>query len=282
MPAQDALHPTLFGKRQPAAREVETPETRIRDLTATAPLMVRAPVHGVEGIAASGHFKTQHQTGTSQGRLDPAYRAEHEAKAFGPGKNPVYGYFSHGEAKDQLEASHLQPPRRRYDSVSQYGNTAFELHESVRSRSTYTIGDSLGMKSPQFTKPGVAAPSIGENDYGMKPSNLYTEAQIHGGISTHDVKRAIHYSDVDEEAGRSKIEHDETHRVTSALRSAGISHEVRRVGVGGQKVLPLSFEQWGDAVWKNKVVDPPRDVQEPTSETVSKWHNPHKQGRLPL
>lgn len=148
---------------------------------------MRVPADIMLKILADGRFKNQHETGTSRGTLDNAYRLEAERNAFGdnlskPEELPVYGYVNTYDKG-------FRP------SVSGYGNVRIVFNENVKSRTTVTGQDSL---EPFAGKDGAATPMLnpsvasldGDLETYRKGGLLYgyVEAQIHGGLTTKDIK----------------------------------------------------------------------------------------------
>lgn len=239
-----------------------TEAEKLRDIAATAPMRIMAPMRGVEGITSTGQFKTQHETGTAgpQATLNPEARASYEDRAFGEGKRPVYGYFSHGDERDVLMPSVDEP--KRYDTVSGYGHASFELKEHMRKHTTYAWGDSLGGAGNEITKQGAISEPLALEDANTarvlpsafsRADSFYTEMHVHKPPTLADVSKAIVYES-DQRPVYSQVSRYDTHAQELAateghLQAAGVPHEVRKVGTGGQQVLPLEHEDWGDAHW---------------------------------
>lgn len=149
---------------------------------------MRVPSEVMDKILKDGVFKNQHATGTSRGDLDPSSRLEAERNAFGdhlskPEELPVYAYVN------------------TYDkgykpSVSGYGDVRIVFNEDVKRRTTITGQDSLtpfydsaGAPSPML-KPDIVSLDGDVDAYktGSPPSWGYIEAQIHGPLTTKDIK----------------------------------------------------------------------------------------------
>jgi SPP1 gp7 family putative phage head morphogenesis protein len=163
-------------------------------------------------IIDDGRFKTQFETETSSGKLDPDLRTDVEKFYFGysentaPGERPIYGYLG-GDGDIR--------------GVDQYGKIVVELSPDVRERTTVTFNDSLdGYRwNPAIADstaenghpPGTslvpqplddvtwrAAPPIdpevqrGAADWGsLHEVPGYPEVQIHDGVSTDDIERVV-------------------------------------------------------------------------------------------
>ena len=130
-------------------------------------------------------FKSQFETGTSNGLLNHADRSRVELALLdvpldhAPDARPIYGYMVTDDA------SPIQK------SVRHYGAVRVVLNKDVRARTTMTIGDSLdeGMVPVPLTG------EVGEDRlFAANPnvvtevgSVIYAEAQIHGGVDADDI-----------------------------------------------------------------------------------------------
>lgn len=167
-----------------------TPESR--SLIDNSILAVHLPPTALVGLWKDGRLKTQFETGTSKGALDPRYRARSEEELFGIPQDfggefrPIYGAL-HVFHKDSAQPS----PRWHEGPARHYGSVWLELHPHVRSRTTLTQGDSLnsfGNRVVQWDKKDRY-----ELDPHYKESGYpYLEAQIHGGVYLGEDVKAIH------------------------------------------------------------------------------------------
>lgn len=164
-----------WGEKE-AARQVRELEKLVKDV----PVSVRVPLSAFEKILNEGEFKTQHETGTSQGTLDTDFRKAAEKHMFGENELPIYGYVSTGK-------NYLNP------SVIHYGDVKIDFKESIKDRTTVTYGDSLQAFDEKkiqvgtpIRKPGLEG--IGNMDYGDGPPD-YVEAQIHRGAKVSDIAK---------------------------------------------------------------------------------------------
>ena len=156
-------------------------------------VVINTPTEVVDQILMDGRFRTQFETGRSEGALVPDLRKLHEEMYFGyppdlpEEQRPVYGYVDFGEAHFQAE---------------QYGNVSWTLRHGVKSRTTVATVDSLSrpvvpgpwsdpggraMTPPRFTDIG----GVIHNDWlreGFMVQDEYVEAQVHGGVSLDDVE----------------------------------------------------------------------------------------------
>jgi len=185
-------------------------EANISKLAGNSKPVVRVPSDVVAPILRSGRLKSQFETETSMGLMDPSERADAEQEMFGlpqdtpPKLRPIYAYMDE-------DPTHPEDPD---SDVSSYGDVKIVLKDSVRNRTTITCTDSL---QPQYDDPiypgaTVRAPSkltdpkwyseaeepgsFGGSDPakwetltpGEMGPPLYVEAQVHGGVSMKDVE----------------------------------------------------------------------------------------------
>lgn len=172
------------GVEMPKAFKSEV--AHVREL-ADEPVKSRVSEDVLLSILADGRFKTQHETGTSNGMLDPTRRDEREAQMFGvPMTRPFYGYVLHPNAEGE---------RPTYQSS--YGEVAVVFNDDVRMRTTITGGDSLTRAAtaplPVNEIAGAsderirAAFTEGGGDFYGSSAFTYIEAQIHGPLTVADI-----------------------------------------------------------------------------------------------
>lgn len=175
------------------------------------PITVGVDTKVVPKIVDDGRFKSQFETGTSNGSYEPDYRAKFERDAFGlpldlpVEKRPIYGHMAD---RDTLE------------SARHYGDWGAVLDPKVNERSTFFLGDSLGSHDPYGPYPfkppsedekaremlksfafdrydgqGDKAAFMPRNLKGLLDSRTlpgsYVEAQVHGGLPWSDVRALI-------------------------------------------------------------------------------------------
>ena len=161
-------------------------------------------------------FKNQFETNTSRGTLNHSMRSEAEAIQHDiwfdakPSERPVYGYI----AKNESDIVTL--------STERYGSYRIVFKPHVRSRTTFTYGDSLGSVFGSNTY--LPVPMEGElkpnqifqaldlhdlkrigNDIPIIHPNIYTEAQIFGPIKIEDIK-SIHFTNPHEEWAHEELD----------------------------------------------------------------------------
>jgi hypothetical protein len=124
-------------------------------------------------VFKDGIFRTQFETNTSGGYLNHQMRSDVEAIQHdvwmdaSPSERPVYGYL----AKDESQIVH--------SNVDPYGHYRIVFKPHVRSRATFTNGDSLGNFNRLISY--LPVPLEGE----LKPN------QIFQALTTHDLKNVF-------------------------------------------------------------------------------------------
>ena len=169
-------------------------------------IVVRAPWDAAASVAEQGIFKSQHESGDSQGSYNPPIREAIEAAQMGVPftlpieQRPIYGTI---EQFGDYEG----------DYAAQYGDVQFILGDAVKSRSTMTFGDTLDdgvVPVPMIGKVsddqllaaagGDALNSVASAVVQSATDDImtdggdtgyYREAQIHGGLTTASVVSVI-------------------------------------------------------------------------------------------
>lgn len=194
-------------------------ELRAKEALAYSDLKIRTPLSAALMVVEDGRFKSQFETGTSNGTFNPGYRATFERKAFGlPGvprgtptswerryetqqallgnaawlhERPIYGY--------------LEGPNIHARDAHFYGEVEWVLKPEVKGRATFTARDSLGgmlvpsaVNNPSHLSLSPPWGGRAGEDVRDNPTETslrypvavegYAEAQIHrGGVSLEDV-----------------------------------------------------------------------------------------------
>lgn len=188
-------------------------QAKIEDMVERAEFFRATQLGVLEKIMnVDGRWKSQFETGTSQGTLDPRYRAGQEKSMFGfeddlekdRERRPIYGYFSdeeHGAINCQGK---IPPPT----NVHYYGTVNVKIKkEGALKKATITFHDSLCQGSgwpptpaakPHFTSFRLSyhGGRILEELKGPSVVNWgesYTEVQYHGQLTMDDVE-SIHIS----------------------------------------------------------------------------------------
>jgi hypothetical protein len=227
-----------------------TKETRMQESVKAiekADVVISVDSRILEKLITDGRFKTQFETNTSRGALNKYLREQTDTAQFGyhpstaPEMRPVYGYLTTGGTID----------KDRFAMVKQYGDLQFVLKRSTNSRSTYTTTDSL---DGAFYPSPLGTPSAGA---ARGRSGLYSEAQIHGGVSLDDVDYVAVSVGVPNRSywQNNKVSEEEFESISGMLAKVGI------------RVVPVRDGEIID-VWNggNIIPEPPADVtpeQEP-------------------
>jgi hypothetical protein len=156
-----------------------------------------------EEMMSSGdpRFKTQFEIADSNGMYAPTVRLNGEARGqlipvnVDASERPIYGYSSLDDSDENITS----------DGVFQYGEIRFVLKDSVKDRTTMTIGDSLQTgaipmrmnKTPKVSDvikatdgQIVSAIKTGyEFDSAEFTEDNYFETQIFGGVSLKDIEK---------------------------------------------------------------------------------------------
>lgn len=167
-------------------------EARAAEDLSTAYVASRVPVDVLDDIVETGRMKSQFETQTSRGSLSPAHRADTEAN--------LYGYPHHQPVKERPIYGYMNRPGRDPSWVSSYGEVEIEFKNEVRSRTTFTMGDSLAQEyipsavnDPSYLSldaPVAFANELNDTDVvrnGIWADTPYVEAQIHGGVTVDDI-----------------------------------------------------------------------------------------------
>ena len=206
-------------------------QAKIEDMVERADFFIATQLGVLEKIMnVDGRWKSQFETGTSQGTLNPRYRAVAEMRMFGFNKTkdsempiatydinvpeeslttnkerrPIYGYFSDEEHGAINYEGKIPPPT----NVNWYGTVNVKIKkERAVKKATITFHDSLDPTNdwpptpaakPHFTSFRLRY-SGGEILNKLKGPSVvnwgesYTEVQFHGGLTMDDVE-SIHIS----------------------------------------------------------------------------------------
>lgn len=222
--AWDRIH-EVWSEDYPTLDELhDAVSAKMRELTAKAKVRVRVDEDALGSILEDGRFKTQFETGTSEGALNPELRDQIENFYFGyedtPGEDrPIYGYVA-GQGDEW--------------TTQQYGEVIVQLDDDIRDRTSVSFFDSLDayrgtgtifeqgqelMPSP-LNDPSWQSAMPWEPDqlYGsilqfedLRELPAYAEAQIHGGVAVDDIEQVI-FTGAEPSA-----------EIKAALKEAGIS-----------------------------------------------------------
>ena len=167
---------------------------------------IRFPESKLDAILDSGRFKSQFETGDSQGSFSPYFRAsvEHKEMSYSENmmseKRPVYGMLFNYKNPSEVKASS--------GAGQQYGNVVAIMKPSIKAHSTITGHDSLDVHGHTMPVPmlrptwHMLGTGHSHNHISVlidavravrkgKPLTVsifdrhrYAEAQIHGGTAT--------------------------------------------------------------------------------------------------
>lgn len=179
-------------------------EKEFRRVCREGEVRTRVTENALEQIIDDGRVKSQFETGTSEGHLDPDARAEAEEKGLGAPfdlsveDRPIYGYVHHPEAGHDTSA---------------YGDIALCMKPEVKDRTTVTFGDSLSLfhmgrmvgapmkRADKYAMASHAAFALmrAARMSGVKrrlpkwwiEMEPYIEAQIHGQVRLQDIQKVI-------------------------------------------------------------------------------------------
>lgn len=202
------------------------------------PVAVRVPEKVLPKVLQTGDIRSQHDTNSSMGYLNPSHRMEAEID-MGFDDHPVYGYIDESDPSDLL-GGHLR----------HYGNVKFEMKNSVKDRTTILEADSLpyegysdisqpvpvrnvqqGERLPHFMDAEAGQDIDGEPDF--------IEAQIHSTPETANPERRsrVPLSDVHS----ATIEHLDRRVDNFSYKDMG--DELTSRGVNVEHLVPETREQ---------------------------------------
>jgi hypothetical protein len=163
--------------------EIKKTTSMVRNYVADNPIIVNR--HGEDAIAIlkDGRQKSQFETGTSSGLLDHGIRADYERTSMGVpsdirvSQRPIYGTVGFGDS-----------------TATQYGTVEFVLKNSIKQRTTVTVGDSLMRRlavTPSLCTDiqpySLLRPEKSQNASEYANKYGYIEAQIHGAVTNNDI-----------------------------------------------------------------------------------------------
>jgi hypothetical protein len=189
----------LFFELHADRRDISVAEYRrlatdhLRGLCAAAELRIRLRPEHLGTVVSDGRVRNQFETGHSGGYFDPGTRAELERAVLGvpiaapASERPIYGYLSGSDEEHALPS---------------YGTAVIILRTELRSRATFTLGDSLDqtahariacfapspLERPELISLDPRRDFLAAVDFATAaaPSHRYAEAQIYGGVKVAD------------------------------------------------------------------------------------------------
>jgi hypothetical protein len=178
-------------------------------------------------ILEAARFKSSFETGGSNALFNVKARGQAEAMMMGvphdtpPEVRPIYGYVGQSDFQSHDAGLH-------HDVRDLYGSVSVRLADAVKDRATIQVGDSMGrsheVQSTPATAPGFRSLGLtflqkaGKTALAGKPGDYfkaidkvrgYMEAQVHGGLATHEIAE-VGFKQAPDEA------------TVTALKTAGI------------------------------------------------------------
>ena len=166
-------------------------------------VMTRISPEDFVKVLKEGRFKSQFETGDSNGLFDPTVRSNKENDFFNypadlnPDLRPIYGYMSGKNTE------------KGRNSLTQYGDISIIFKDSVKDRTTFNIGDSIDttngltqailqpvpVNDPNFRAAPIVRLMAETGPLKTTDANpdqySYNEAQIHEGVTVDDIKSVI-------------------------------------------------------------------------------------------
>jgi len=180
----------------------------LKDKLKTAVPVISADFDSALGIISDKRFKTQWETGSSNGLYEPSTREKREfgLLAVDPktpkSKRPIYGFM----ATDDDGKTPMAKPYNmdlfavNNRAITQYGDVRFVLKPETRERTTFTMQDSLDVIAlPQPLSDNPTDEQIDMAGFWQNVTDShdgffrepYVEAQVSGGVSMEDVERIV-------------------------------------------------------------------------------------------
>lgn len=186
----------------------DTAVQKLKDVVKDAKLRMRIKSRDFEKIVDSGRLKNQFETGTSGGLLGDS-NVDYKENARFIASNEMFGTTLDVPGKDLEKYGYLWDDDNGMSDLfgdvgmqGQYGNIIFEFKDSMRSRTTMTISDSLGANVIPSKLTNIRRGCF-KGDYNARKLSLknfngisdvvettvgdYIEAQYHGAITLDDI-----------------------------------------------------------------------------------------------
>lgn len=193
--------------------KIEAATEVLKEMTENSVTRSRVPNESILNmILDDGRFKTQMETRSSMGSFNPDGRKRATKAMFGVDPKEltdqdyeVYGYLWADDFADDFNNC----------GASQYGEVIVQLKPDIRTRTTFTVDDSLGpalndrmiptlledprMGFERFESTATSIIGVGKKYPGaVTPKEIcksthasYVEAQYHGGVSTSDIESVV-------------------------------------------------------------------------------------------
>ena len=227
---------------------VKIVEQRLLDAMKNGKVTIAVDNPTLQKIFNDGKFKNQFDTKKSGGLLDFSRRKTAEKALFDLDVNipnqqrPIYGYITDnftlkkvGFGEDTQE--YLDTVLSLWNNrTSQYGSIKVVLKDSVKSRATATIGDSLGRNiiadNLLEAKPDLS--NMGFYRYGAPTSNVgvpdfsYFETQVKGGVTLDDVESIY----LPFTSGKNDLSSEAIEEIRQRIKASGLDIKVIEMGGG--------------------------------------------------
>jgi hypothetical protein len=199
-------------------------------------------------IFKDGKFKNQFDTKKSGGLLDFSRRKTAEKAVFDLDVNipnqqrPIYGYITDNFTLKKVgfgenTQEYLDTVLSLWNSrTEQYGAIKVILKDSVKTRGTATIGDSLGrnMIGDNLLEAKPDLSNMGFYRYGAPTGNVgvpdfsYLETQIKGGVTLNDIEAIyLPYKSSDNDFAKNAVK-----EIRAIVKASGLDIKVIEMGAG--------------------------------------------------
>jgi hypothetical protein len=199
-------------------------------------------------IFKDGKFKNQFDTKKSGGLLDFSRRKTAEKAVFDLDVNipnqqrPIYGYITDNFTLKKVgfgenTQEYLDTVLSLWNSrTEQYGAIKVILKDSVKTRGTATIGDSLGrnMIGDNLLEAKPDLSNMGFYRYGAPTGNVgvpdfsYLETQIKGGVTLNDIEAIyLPYKSSDDDFAKNAVK-----EIRAIVKASGLDIKVIEMGAG--------------------------------------------------
>jgi hypothetical protein len=162
-------------------------ERKLVDVIENNPIVTNMSYETLNAVFADGRLKTQFETQTSTGSLDPRRRREAEALNFGlPISTPDLDRPVYGSIEDGY-------PNFGSGGTWAYGHVRLVMKDSVKDRASFTTNDTLNNvdRVSPVRNPNPRAARIMSENSAKEPWSAYIETQIYGGVKTTDIAEVV-------------------------------------------------------------------------------------------
>ena len=215
-------------------------QQKLEQVTTSADYFKAVHLDVLRYVLKDRRFKTQFETHSSNGSLNPHYRAQQEAKMFNYDKSeekgkmvrPNYGYMSDNEhgLVGSFSETHVS------SNVGNYGRIHVKFKkEQVKNRTTVTFNDSLGTADEKPPTPSIKPHFTGieqrysgnKVEHASKPGDWgssYLEVQYHWPLKTELID-SIHISE------KNSLSKEEMREVEELVRGYNQQYPDKKINV---------------------------------------------------